>query len=102
MTLILQDVGYQVTVANSVQQTCALLKTDLFDLVLADNFTFHDDASMTETGPIRQAAGATPVVLCTADRITPEQATAAGFRGLITKPFELNSLLEQVRTLLGG
>jgi CheY-like chemotaxis protein len=41
------------------------------------------------------------VALFTAHAIELAQARAAGFRGLISKPFELDELLQQVRELLG-
>ena len=98
--LILEDAGYHVTIAKTVEETCSLLRTSTFDMVIAGSFTFHNDESITKTGPIRQAAGATPVLLCTAHAITPEEAIAVGFRGLIAKPFEMDELLQRIQEVL--
>jgi hypothetical protein len=55
---------------------------------------------LTSTHDVLQEAGVTPVVLFSAHTLELEQAQAAGFRDLITKPFEIDILLQQVHVLL--
>lgn len=100
LAMVLEDAGYHVTSASSIEQACTLLAETAFGLVLADSFTLQRDQVLSKTGPIRQVAGATPVVLFTAHPLKPEEARAVGFRDVIAKPFDLDTLLGQMQELL--
>ena len=86
---IFADEGFHLTTVTSIEQACRVLAEQRFDLVLADSFALHAAQTLPTTGPIRQAAGTTPVVLFTAHAIEREEALAAGFRDVIAKPFDL-------------
>ena len=52
------------------------------------------------TADLIRSAGVTPVALFSAHTLDLEVARAAGFRDLITKPFDLDALVRQVKVLL--
>lgn len=99
LTTLLEDEGYQVTVARSLEQACTLLAKQAFDLVLSDSFRAHQGQVLTAP-PILRAADTTPVILFTAHGIKREEAIAAGFCDLIAKPFDIDMLLAQVGELV--
>ena len=102
MQLLLEEEGYAVIVARTPADASALLKAVAFDLVITDGFSAAATAVVTSTLDVLAAAGATPVALFTAHRMELEAARAAGFRDLIEKPFNLDALEHQVRTLLAA
>src|SRR6266700_3254303 len=52
LAMVLEDAGYHVTSASSVEQACSLLAATTFALVLADSFTLQRDQVLSKTGPI--------------------------------------------------
>jgi CheY-like chemotaxis protein len=102
MQLLLEDEGYAVVVSRTPADASALLDAVAFDLVITDGFSKAPTAVVTNTLDVLTAAGATPVALFTAHRLELVEAQAAGFRDLLTKPFDLDALTHQVRTLLGA
>ncbi len=99
---VLVDAGYQVTGAESLEQACSLLTTQRFTLVLTDSFSNHTDDILGATASLRQAAGATPVLLCTGHRVSQEDVQAAGLQDVIVKPFDIDTLVSKVRATLAG
>ena len=100
MQIILEDEGY-VVIATAVQaDAVALLREVAFDLVITDSFSSHPSGAFINSAVLLAAAEATPVALFSAHRMELEPAQAAGFRDLITKPFDIEELVQQVRTLL--
>lgn len=100
MTVILEGEGYGLIVVQTPTDAQTLLQEVAFDLVITDGFDYTAGAVLTSTEPILAAAGVTPVALFTAHRIELDAARAAGFRDLIEKPFDLETLEQQVRVLL--
>jgi DNA-binding response OmpR family regulator len=100
MASVLRDEGYRVTACTSPQQALPFLGHSGFDLVITDGFSMVPDAVLASTADVIRGAGVTPVALFTAHVIDVASAQAAGFRDLIAKPFDLSTLVEQVRTLL--
>jgi CheY-like chemotaxis protein len=100
VTLVLEDAGYAVIAAGAPVDATALLEQVAFDLVITDGFSKTDSAVLANTADVVREAGVTPVVLFSAHTIELDVARAAGFRDLITKPFELETLERQVRALL--
>lgn len=78
----------------------ALLTEVAFDVVITDGFSANPAAVFTTAQALREAAGATPVALFTAHKLELDAALAAGFAGLIEKPFDLERLEQSVRALL--
>jgi CheY-like chemotaxis protein len=98
---LLENEGYAVIAAAVPVDAAALLERVRFDLVITDGFSHAAAAIFTSTRDVLQGAGVTPVALFSAHTLELEQARAAGFRDLITKPFEIDTLLRQVRALVG-
>jgi CheY-like chemotaxis protein len=100
MQIILEDEGYVVTATAVQADAIALLREVAFDLVITDSFSKHPSRASINTAELLAAAEATPVALFSAHRMELEPAQAAGFRDLITKPFDIEELVQHVRTLL--
>jgi CheY-like chemotaxis protein len=93
---LLQGEGYRTTIATSAQAGIDLLRGQAVDLVLSDAFAEGDfGADRWRTlDRIRQAAGTTPLVICTAHRADAFSGYAErGFVALLEKPFDLDDLL---------
>jgi CheY-like chemotaxis protein len=102
VVLVLEDEGYAVIGAEIPVDAVTLLEHATFDLVITDGFSGTASAALVNPADVVQEAHATPVVLFSAHTIDPEEARAAGFRDLITKPFDVGALERQVRALLGN
>jgi len=100
LATLFEDEGYALTACASPQQAMTLLDHGGFDLVITDGFSKVAGSVMQNTADIVRRAGATPVVLFSAHTLDIAVALAAGFRDLITKPFDVDTLLRQVRTQL--
>src|SRR5437899_3326106 len=100
MTTLLEEEHYSVVVSRSLATATLLLAHLPFDLVLTDGFSHTPAAVVTATAGLRRAAGRTPVVLFSGHHLERDELQTAGFRDRIGKPFDLDTMLEQVRTLL--
>jgi CheY-like chemotaxis protein len=98
---VLEEEGYAVIASAVPVDAVALLGRVRFDLVITDGFSRLASAVFTNTHAVLRNAGVTPVALFSAHTLELAQAQAAGFRDLITKPFNLGTLLRQVRVLVG-
>ena len=99
---LLEEDGYAVIAAAVPGDGSTLLRHVSFDLAVTDGFRADASAVLTDHTEVLRAAGTTPVVLFTAHRVDLDAALAAGFRALIEKPFDLETLEQQVRSLLDG
>ena len=99
---LLSESGLTVRVANTLDQAIAALRESTFDLVLADGLSRDPEQAFATALTVLRAAGDTPVVLFTAHRREPDEVRAAGFAELISKPFNIDDLVERVRALVGG
>jgi DNA-binding response OmpR family regulator len=97
---VLEDEGYAVVVCLTPLDAMSLLDRLRFDLVITDGFSREPGAVFVNTADLSRSAGITPVALFSAHRLDRERAQAAGFRDLITKPFDLDILVRQVKALL--
>ena len=100
LTLILEPHGYSLTVCRSPAEALPVLASAVFGLVITDGFSQLPEHVLANTAAVLAAAGATPVALFSAHRIQRDAARAGGFRDLIPKPFDLETLECQIRTLL--
>jgi CheY-like chemotaxis protein len=98
---VLEDEGYAVVVCLTPLDAMSLLHRLSFDLVITDGFSTEPGAVFVNTADVIRSAGVTPVALFSAHRLDRERAQAAGFRDLIAKPFDLDTLVRQVKVLLG-
>jgi CheY-like chemotaxis protein len=97
---VLEDEGYAVVVCLTPPDAMSLLDRLSFDLVITDGFSREPGAMFVNTADLVRSAGVTAVALFSAHRLDRERAQAAGFRDLITKPFDLDTLVRQVKALL--
>ena len=102
MLIFLEDEGYAVIAVALPADAAALLREVEFDLVLTDSFSGSVGGVYFRTVEVIEAAGATPVALFSGHRIELEPAQAAGFAAVIEKPFDIDILAQQIRTLLGS
>lgn len=98
---ILEDEGYCVRRAATLADAIALLQSETFSLVLTDTFSATADGALSSTAPLHAAAGATPILLFSAHHFELQAAQAAGFSGIVPKPFEIDQMANAVRALLG-
>jgi two-component system, OmpR family, response regulator len=97
---VLEGERYVVTVSRTPEEAMMLLDQGGFDLVITDGFSTLPGAVFITTADLVRHAGPTPVALFSAHTHHLDVAKAAGFRDLITKPFDLDTLLHQVKVLL--
>jgi CheY-like chemotaxis protein len=97
---LLEDEHYAVISSHAPVDAVALLDEVSFDLVVTDSFTRGTEAALLARADILQAAGGTPVALFTAHRAELASVHAAGFRGLLGKPFDIGEFVAWVRALL--
>jgi two-component system phosphate regulon response regulator PhoB len=97
---VLEDEGYAVVVCPTPVHAMTLLQRVNFDLVVTDGFSTGPGAVFANTADVIHSAGITPVALFSAHTLKLELARAAGFADLITKPFDLDTLVRQVKVLL--
>jgi CheY-like chemotaxis protein len=98
---VLEEEGYAVVVCVTPLHAMTLLDRIGFDLVITDGFSSVPGAVFANTADLIQSAGVTPVALFSAHTLDPALARAAGFADLIAKPFDLDTLIRQVKLLLG-
>jgi CheY-like chemotaxis protein len=99
---ILEDDGYAVIATRWPANAATLLEEVAFDLVITDSYSYIPSGTFASTAEVLHAAGATPVALFTAHRVDLSAAQTTGFRDVISKPFDLDTLLQQVRRILGN
>lgn len=97
--------GYNVLTANNGEEAVALLATSVPDLILADLKMPHmDGLRLLEEIQKNKAWRNIPVVVVTAVA-EPEVQSRVAWRGAyayLTKPFELDELLDVIAQILGG
>jgi DNA-binding response OmpR family regulator len=101
VTMVLEDEGYAVTASVTPMEATRLLDQMSFDLVITDGFSRVPGTAFANMADLIRGAGVTPVALFSAHTLDLELAKAAGFRDIITKPFDLDTLVRQVTMLLG-
>jgi DNA-binding NtrC family response regulator len=102
---LLEDEGYIVRLAATHEEAFAALSDERFALVLTDTAgqvrAADDPAHWRQLGRVRDAAGDTPTIICSAHgRAIFADYAAHGFAGLITKPFDLDAIAITVRETL--
>ncbi len=97
---ILEHEGYAIIAVSKPAEAIALLEHVSFDLVITDGFSGAPGAVLVNSTDVLKSAGATPVALFTAHKLELDAVQAAGFRDLISKPFSIDALWRQVRSLL--
>ncbi len=99
---VLRPVGFIVETAVTLEAARTSLDGRRFDLVLCDGLSRLQRAAWQTAQEVRAAADGIPVVLFTPHLVDPAAACAAGFAGVIEKPFDLDAFVTRVRALAGG
>ncbi len=97
--------GWEVVVASSGEQALSLARSELPDVALLDvSMPGMDGRAVLQTLRAEPATAPIPVVFITARALPDEIASliAAGAAGVITKPFDVMKLPDQILALLAG
>lgn len=103
LRLILQNLGYQVTVSSNSREALALVEQDpkAFDLLITD-MTMPGLTGFELAKKAMAIRPGLPVILCTgfSELINKEQAQALGIRDYLMKPVSVRELAQTLRTSL--
>ncbi|MFA7383959.1 MAG: response regulator [Desulfurivibrionaceae bacterium] len=103
LMVILQNLGYQITISNSSLETLDLLEHDPagFDLLITD-LTMPGLTGFELSKKVLAIRPDLPVILCTgfSELINKEQAQAMGIRAYLMKPVSVRELAQTVRKVL--
>lgn len=97
-TILLQKLGFQVTLANNGQQALDICHTEVFDIILMDiQMPIMDGIQATEFLSTLPKFSQIPIIALTASVSHQEQLryNAAGMSGLLAKPIRLEALIEE-------
>lgn len=96
----LEEVGYQVTTADTPGVAREILKTKKFDLIILD-VMLPEMNGIEFSKEIRQSGNSTYILMLTALSTTKDKISGldAGADDYLTKPFEFDELLARVRAL---
>jgi DNA-binding response OmpR family regulator len=97
---LLQDEGYAVLTASTFAEAEAAVRRSPVDLVVADLIEFDEHGLAGAAQALRELAGERPILLCTGQPGAQRLAAEWGFSGVLDKPFDLDVLLERVRSAL--
>lgn len=97
---LFEDEGYDVALAQSIDEAIGYLGQRQVALVLTDSFSAGGPQTLDRAAMLCECAGKSPVALMTGHRIDYDEALRRGFCDVIQKPFELDELLRRVRRCL--
>ena len=103
---ILSKHGHAVTVVDDGEKALAALKADTFDLVLMDiqmpRMNGLDAVRKIRSGKAGRHNAAIPVIALTAYAMERDRELGkeAGMTGFIAKPFEIDTLLDEIKTIM--
>lgn len=92
----LEDQGYEVAPANSLSASLTLLEEQPFHFVLTDLFYQRGQDPLQSIEPLLVQAAPIPVGVMTAWQIPEEAVARKGLACLLTKPFELDTLVQSI------
>lgn len=97
LAALLEGEGYGVLIARTLALATSIVRSLPMDLVIADSFAPTAGAALLLLAELRDLARPAPVLLFTGHRDVPEAAArAAGYAGLLPKPFDIDMLLARV------
>ena len=100
---ILEAEGFDVRRARNGKEALDKLEPEPPHLILLDlMMPVMDGWEFSQRMKTRPTASAVPVIVLSADRTVSTKAREIGAVGHLAKPFELNDLLEMVRTSLSA
>jgi len=102
LTDLLEAEGYRCLTGRSLDEAISLVRQDAIALVLTDAFATSTGDHLTATDGLRSTVTGIPVVLVTGHTVDEGEALAAGFAGVVAKPFDIDALLMVIARLLAG
>jgi CheY-like chemotaxis protein len=93
---LLTEEGYVVDLGATLDEALALLETRVYHLILTDLLTHSPNDPLRSALTLRDFAHPTPVATLTGWNVTAEEVAQAGLACLISKPFDLDVLLDAV------
>ena len=96
LCLLLEDVGYEIAVADSRADALAQVDATTFRCILTDAFARTPAGALDSIRPLIERAHPTPVGLLTGWRLPQQDIERAGVAFVATKPFDLDQLLASV------
>ncbi len=97
---LLSQEHYSCVAAASLEEARTLLEEQRFDLILAELLDTRPRDLFRTATCVQLLAESTPIALMTGWPITEEEARRQGFIGLLSKPFDLDYLLEWLAALV--
>lgn len=99
---LLQDEGYQATVAVTFEEAVAEAHAGGFTLVLTEVWQWSHAEPLGRTRELREQAAPAPVGILTSWPIPEALAEREGFACVIPAPFDVAQLLERIATVLAA
>jgi DNA-binding NtrC family response regulator len=97
LRVMLEEEGYAVSVATTPDRALELVENHFFHLILSDIFYSPTQSSLQSILPLLEATRFTPIILLTGWALTSKEATdRPEIAALITKPFDLDTLLATI------
>jgi len=93
----LETEGCAITPATSLPASLALLKEQLFHLIVTDLFREQEHDPLLSIHSLLAEAAPTPVGVITGWQVSEEAANQAGLSFLLYKPFDLDDLVQAVQ-----
>ncbi len=99
---VLEDEGHQACIAASLSEASEAVRSQPISLVMADLVEFDQRGGAETIRALRMVAAGRPVLLCSGQPEAPRLGDLAGIAGVVSKPFEFETLLERVEAALAG
>jgi two-component system, OmpR family, response regulator AdeR len=100
LKMVLEDAGYEVLLAGSLDEGVRCLEQQTVSLVLTDSFSRSPAGALDEAQVLCERAGSAPVALMTGHHVELHEALARGYCDVIPKPFDIDDLVQRVKACL--
>ncbi len=100
LSAVLEDYGYGVEAAASLDEALALVDRKSFDLILSDLFANEEVDRLHAVAQLRERAFPTPIGLVTGWKVSEPEAVSRGFAWVLQKPFDVDQLVTEVAAQL--
>ena len=99
---VLEDEGHRACIAASLSEASVAVRSQPISLVVADLVEFDQRGEAETIKALRTVAAGRPVLLCSGQPEAPRMGDLAGIAGVVSKPFDCETLLEHVEAALAG
>lgn len=100
LRFLLEDAGYDVIDASSLDSALELIDREPVQLILTDLFIGRQKDALAALQTLQRRAAPTPVGLVTAWNVSMGETQRAEFAFVVAKPFDIDQLLTQVAASL--